>query len=193
LLPNFSAQALLSYLPQMWDIAEQMLSKWERLNPNDEIDVSADMTRLTLDTIGLCGFNYRFNSFYREEPHPFIASMVRGLSEMMRRQARLPVQDALMVREHHQFQKDQALMNSVVDGLIKERRARGPDQAAVHDLLNSCLTGVDNRPAARAELAPVPTAVSQHNTPLLVLYGSNLGTAEGIAHRSDQRRRKAHD
>lgn len=151
LLPNFSAQAILTYLPQMWDIAEQMLLKWERLNPNDEIDVSADMTRLTLDTIGLCGFNFRFNSFYREEPHPFVASMVRGLSEMMRRQTRLPVQDALMVREHYQFQKDQAFMNSVVDGIIKERRARGSDQAPVHDLLDSCLSGVDKQTGERLD------------------------------------------
>ena len=45
------------------------------LNPNEDVDVPEDMTRLTLDTIGLCGFNYRFNSFYRETPHPFITSM----------------------------------------------------------------------------------------------------------------------
>ena len=31
--------------------------------PDDEIDVTHDMTSLTLDTIGLCGFGYRFNSF----------------------------------------------------------------------------------------------------------------------------------
>jgi cytochrome P450 / NADPH-cytochrome P450 reductase len=40
----------------MTDIATQLVGKWERLNPEDEIDVPADMTRLTLDTIGLCGF-----------------------------------------------------------------------------------------------------------------------------------------
>ena len=30
------------------------------------------MTALTLDTIGLCGFDYRFNSFYRRDYHPFV-------------------------------------------------------------------------------------------------------------------------
>ena len=35
----------------------------------------ADITRLTLDTIGLCGFDYRFNWFYRERLHPFVEAM----------------------------------------------------------------------------------------------------------------------
>lgn len=51
------------YHSMMTDIAVQLVQKWERLNPNEEVDVPEDMTRLTLDTIGLCGFNYRFNSF----------------------------------------------------------------------------------------------------------------------------------
>jgi cytochrome P450 / NADPH-cytochrome P450 reductase len=80
LLPNFGMRAIRNYFPMMTDIAMQLVQKWERLNPDEEIDVPAEMTRLTLDTIGLCGFGYRFNSFYREEPDPFVASMVRCLS-----------------------------------------------------------------------------------------------------------------
>ena len=68
LLPNFSQRAMQGYHPMMLDIAEQLVLKWERLNADDEIDVTHDMTSLTLDTIGLCGFDYRFNSFYRETP-----------------------------------------------------------------------------------------------------------------------------
>ena len=56
----------------MIDIADQLMDKWDRLNPGEEVDVPADMTRLTLDTIALCGFGYRFNSFYRDTPHPFV-------------------------------------------------------------------------------------------------------------------------
>jgi cytochrome P450/NADPH-cytochrome P450 reductase len=33
-----------------------------------------------------------------------------------------------------------------------------------------------------AEVPPAPALAGRHNTPLTVLYGSNLGTAEGIAH-----------
>ena len=64
LLPAFSRQAMKGYMAQMLDLAIQLMFNWQRLNPEDEIDVPDDMTRLTLDTIGLYGFGYRFNSFY---------------------------------------------------------------------------------------------------------------------------------
>jgi cytochrome P450/NADPH-cytochrome P450 reductase len=57
LLPNFSQRAMHSYHSMMLDIAGQLISKWTRLNADDEIDVAHDMTSLTLDTIGLCGFD----------------------------------------------------------------------------------------------------------------------------------------
>lgn len=34
------------------------------------MNVPDDMTRMTLDTIGLAGFGYDFGSFERDEPHP---------------------------------------------------------------------------------------------------------------------------
>jgi cytochrome P450/NADPH-cytochrome P450 reductase len=151
LLPAFSMQAMRGYLPMMADMASQLVQKWERLNPDDEIDVPADMTRLTLDTIGLCGFGYRFNSFYREEPHPFVASMSRALEEAQRQAARLPMQNRLMVRKQRQFQDDITLMNSVVDTIIQERRAAGPDAAPTKDLLGFMLTGVDKQTGERLE------------------------------------------
>ena len=49
----------------------------------------------------------------------------------------------------------------------------------------------DARPAVASQPAAQPVAVSDlsikgHHTPLLVLYGSNLGTAEGLAHTTAQ-------
>ncbi len=140
LLPNFGMRAIRDYFPMMTDLATQLVQKWERLNPEEDIDVPADMTRLTLDTIGLCGFGYRFNSFYRDEPHPFVASMVRCLGRSMQKQTRLPIGERLRVREHRQFQEDTTYMNSVVDQIIAERKAGGEE---AKDLLGSMLTGVD--------------------------------------------------
>ena len=91
LLPSFSTWAMKGYLDPMIDIAEQLCLKWERLNPDEPIDVTADMTRLTLDTIALCGFSYRFNSFYRDTQHPFIEAMMGALHETQARQRLLPV------------------------------------------------------------------------------------------------------
>ncbi|RLQ94220.1 bifunctional cytochrome P450/NADPH--P450 reductase [Falsibacillus albus] len=140
LLPSFSQQAMKGYHSMMVDIAVQLIQKWERLNPDDHIEVPEDMTRLTLDTIGLCGFNYRFNSFYQENPHPFIQSMVRALEEAMKQLQRLGIQDKLMVNKKRQFEKDKKYMFELVDKIISERKESGFQK---NDLLTHMLNGVD--------------------------------------------------
>lgn len=125
LMPAFSQQAMKGYHIMMVDIATQLVQKWARLNPDEIIDVPDDMTRLTLDTIGLCGFNYRFNSYYRETPNPFILSMVRALDEAMHYGNRLPIQNLLMVNTKRQYERDVQLMVSLVDKIISERKTSG--------------------------------------------------------------------
>ncbi|MGG1218765.1 bifunctional cytochrome P450/NADPH--P450 reductase [Priestia endophytica] len=141
LLPTFSQRAMKGYHSMMVDIATQLIQKWARLNPKESINVPEDMTRLTLDTIGLCGFNYRFNSYYRETPHPFINSMVRALDEAMHQGQRLGIQDKLMVRTRRQFQHDIQAMFSLVDSIIAERkRTKTEDEG---DLLSLMLHAKD--------------------------------------------------
>lgn len=125
----------------MIDLAVQLVQKWSRLNPDETVNVPDDMTRLTLDTIGLCGFNYRFNSFYREEPHPFITSMVRALDESMSSLQRLRLQDKLMITKKKQFEQDIRSMFSLVDHIIAERKQQ--PQEGADDLLSHMLSGKD--------------------------------------------------
>jgi len=149
LLPNFSQQAMLDYHPMMLDVADQLMLKWERLNRDDEIDVSEDMTRLTLDTIALCGFGYRFNSFYRDTPHPFVEAMVRVLAEAQTRSRQLSsVQQRLRVRAARQLATDQAYMDQMVDDVIRERRESG-NLEGKRDLLSCMLGGVDKQSGQR--------------------------------------------
>src|SRR5258708_1961241 len=79
MLPLFSTQAMHAYLPKMWETTMPMILKWERLNPDDEIDVYDDMVRLTSDIIGSCCLDYNFQSFYRETPHPLIQALMRSI------------------------------------------------------------------------------------------------------------------
>ncbi|HEY2207346.1 MAG TPA: cytochrome P450 [Pseudonocardia sp.] len=144
LLSPFSLHSMHEYLPMMLDLAHQLMDKWERLNPDEEIDVPADMTRLTLDTIALCGFGYRFNSFYRDTQHPFVAAMVRTLSTSQARARQLPIQQALDVRTRRQMEEDQAFMDALVDQLVRDRRAQG-EAGGTRDLLGRMLNGVDKQ------------------------------------------------
>src|SRR5215510_11221936 len=81
LMPAFGPIGIRSMFDKMEDIADQMLLRWERFGPDAVVDVADNMTRLTLDTIALCAFDYRFNSFYQNEMHPFVAAMVGALDE----------------------------------------------------------------------------------------------------------------
>ncbi|TLS38663.1 bifunctional cytochrome P450/NADPH--P450 reductase [Pseudalkalibacillus caeni] len=141
LLPTFSQRAMKGYHDMMVDIALQLVQKWGRLNPHEEVDVPEDMTRLTLDTIGLCGFNYRFNSFYRETNHPFIVSMIRALNESMHQIQRLDIQEKLMIRTKRQFQHDIQRMFSLVDSIIAERKEEEGNEE--NDLLSRMLNVKD--------------------------------------------------
>jgi cytochrome P450/NADPH-cytochrome P450 reductase len=142
LMAPFSLQAMRDYIPRMLDIANQLTDKWTRLNPGDEVDVPASMTALTLDTIALCGFDYRFNSFYRDTPHPFVEAMVRSLLTAQARARRLPALNRLRIREQRQLDDDQMFMKDLVGKLIAERRQQG-GAADNSDLLGRMLTGVD--------------------------------------------------
>ncbi len=143
LLQPFGNRAMQSYHPSMVDIAEQLVKKWERLNADEEIDVVHDMTALTLDTIGLCGFDYRFNSFYRRDYHPFVESLVRSLETIMMTRG-LPLEGLWMQKRRKTLAEDVAFMNKMVDEIIAERRRSQADSSeGKKDMLAAMMTGVD--------------------------------------------------
>jgi cytochrome P450/NADPH-cytochrome P450 reductase len=153
LLPNFGDRAMQGYHPMMLDVAEQMMLKWERLNPEDEVDVVHDMTALTLDTIGLCGFGYRFNSFYREDNHPFVDAMVDALEIAMSERG-LPFEEIFTRPRQKRLAGDAKFLNSVVDQIVhdrKEQRANAPADAPKTDMLDYMLAGVDRKSGERLD------------------------------------------
>ncbi len=143
LMPAFGPIAIRGMFDGMLDIADQMFVRWERFGPNAIIDVADNMTRLTLDTIALCAFGYRFNSFYQDEMHPFVSAMVGALQEAGERTRRPKLVTNLMLGKTRQFQADKELLDSVARQLIAERR-RDPKGGDKHDLLNLMLNGVDS-------------------------------------------------
>lgn len=142
LLQPFGGRAMQSYHPSMLDIAEQLVQKWARLNSDDEIDVVHDMTALTLDTIGLCGFDYRFNSFYRRDYHPFVEALVRSLETIMMTRG-LPLESLWMQGRKRDLATDVAFMNKMVDEIIAERRRNAASADGKKDMLGAMMTGVD--------------------------------------------------
>ena len=157
LMQPFGNRAMQSYHPMMVDIAEQLVKKWERLNGDEEIDVVHDMTALTLDTIGLCGFDYRFNSFYRRDYHPFVELLVRSLETVMMTRG-LPLEGLWMRSRRQDMEKDVAFMNAMVDEIVAERRKNAEAAAGQegHARRDDDRRRPRDRRAARRRQHPLP-------------------------------------
>lgn len=148
LTPEFRPRGVRGMFNRMLDIAEQLMVKWERFGPDAEFDVADNMTRLTLDTIALCAFDYRFNSFYQNEMHPFVAAMLSVLKEAGARARRPEALSRLMWWRNRRYEADFRLVRDVADRLIAERR-RDPALGQRGDLLDVMLTGEDPETAEK--------------------------------------------
>ncbi|MFI7599686.1 bifunctional cytochrome P450/NADPH--P450 reductase [Actinoplanes sp. NPDC049681] len=137
LLPAFSQRSMKAYYPQMLEVAQALVRHWEN---RTEVDVTGDMTRLTLDTIALTGFGHAFRSFEKPELHPFLQAMGRALTEAMDRTRQLPVITGLKKKADAAYRADIALMQELVDEVIRSRRAAGTHS---RDLLGLMLDAAD--------------------------------------------------
>ncbi|WP_432196248.1 cytochrome P450 [Streptomyces sp. bgisy027] len=137
LMPAFALGSMRTYHPVMLKVARRLIDSWDRdARAGRPVNVPDDMTRMTLDTIGLAGFDYDFGSFERPEPHPFVESMVRCLEWSMKRLARIPGHDHSAADAA--FRDDAAYLARVVDDVIGART--GTDQSTAEDLLGLMLT-----------------------------------------------------
>jgi cytochrome P450/NADPH-cytochrome P450 reductase len=123
----------------MVEVAGRLVQQWDS-RAGADIEVADDMTRLTLDTIALCGFGYRFDSFAAPQLHPFLQAMSRGLDEAMGRLTRLRWLTRLRFSANRRFEHDIADMHALVDEVIRARHAN-PGEA--RDLLGLMLEAVD--------------------------------------------------
>ncbi|MCQ4041193.1 bifunctional cytochrome P450/NADPH--P450 reductase [Streptantibioticus rubrisoli] len=136
LLPAFALGSMRTYHPTMLKVARRLIASWdERLAKGLPVDVADDMTRMTLDTIGLSGFGYDFESFRRSDPHPFVQALVRALAHSQERLARVPGVD--YTEQDEAFQADAAFLAEVVDEVIGKRKANG--DTSTDDLLGLML------------------------------------------------------
>ncbi|KAI9875940.1 MAG: hypothetical protein M1830_007702 [Pleopsidium flavum] len=140
LMPAFGPIMIRSMFDEMHDIATQLVSKWARFGPDHRINVTEDFTRLTLDSIALCAMDTRFNSFYKEDLHPFVHAMVGFLQESGLRARRPQFANYFMRQSQQQYDNDIKLMRSVAEEVVAERRAHPSDKK---DLLNAMINGRD--------------------------------------------------
>ncbi|KAG4439164.1 hypothetical protein IFR05_005363 [Cadophora sp. M221] len=140
LMPAFGPLSIRSMFDEMHDIASQLVVKWARFGPKERINVPDDFTRLTLDSIALCAMDTRFNSFYREDMHPFIDAMVGLLQESGARARRPAVANYFYRSAQKQYDSDIVLLKKVAAEVVAERKSNPNEKK---DLLNAMIKGRD--------------------------------------------------
>ncbi|MEU6237758.1 cytochrome P450, partial [Kitasatospora sp. NPDC047058] len=124
LMPAFAMGSMRTYHPVMLKVARRLLDSWDRhAADGTPVAVADDMTRMTLDTIGLAGFGFDFGSFERAEPHPFVDAMVRCLNWAMYHLGRVPGGDYREADEA--MRADSDYLAAVVDEVVAARTAGG--------------------------------------------------------------------
>ncbi|KAH9891870.1 cytochrome P450 [Cubamyces lactineus] len=140
LMPLFTPEKICNLADDMMDIMSQLVLKWERFGADSVIDIAADFSRVTLDTICLCAMDYRLNSFYRETVHPFAIAMADFLLESTKRGARPELVQSMLVAENKKYEEDQKTLFKVADEILAQRRAHPTDK---EDILNALMYGRD--------------------------------------------------
>ncbi|KAI0690913.1 cytochrome P450, partial [Cytidiella melzeri] len=143
LQPSFKTSEVKNMFPDMLDIASQLILKWDRFGPEYRIDVCEDFTRLALDTLALCSMSYRYNSFYRDENHPFVQAMFDFLTQASQRSRRPKIlADYIYKRSYDKWQEDMKCMADLAQSILDKRRAHPIDKP---DLLNVMLLNKDTK------------------------------------------------
>lgn len=140
LMPAFSQRAMKNYYGQMLEIAQNLAGKWER-EEGQPVNITDDYTRLTLDTIAVSGFGYRFDSFAKEELHPFLQALLGALVESLRRSQELPMMTKLRRADDKKYRENIQVMRELVERVIKERRQG--ESSGEDDLLGLMLQATD--------------------------------------------------
>ena len=147
LKPAFSREAMQGYHSIMVQAVREMLDHWDgAAGAGRRVDVTADTTRLALESIGRAGFGYPFGSFDRRRPHAFISAMNRMLKYAS--WSTFPLLTRLLKPA---IRRSGAVMGRIVDDVIAARRdGAGP---ATPDLLDLMLNST--HPVTGRRLDPV--------------------------------------
>ncbi|EFQ83738.1 unspecific monooxygenase [Aeromicrobium marinum DSM 15272] len=136
LRPAFTRPAMQSYHPIMVETLDELFAYWD--HQEGPVDVSRDMTKLTMETLSRAAFSKDFGSFTSTEVHPFVPAMISALRTAQRLATLDTAPGGALIKRRLRRRNapHQAYVDDLIDGVVAERRA-GP--ASDHDLLGIML------------------------------------------------------
>ncbi|KAK1996528.1 cytochrome P450 [Colletotrichum falcatum] len=142
LMSAFGPLAIRDMFDPMHDIAAQLAMKWARHGPSQPIHIGEDMTRLTMDTVALCTMGFRFNSYYREDTHPFVTAMYAVMKEAGDKSFRVLPQ-VFYKKQDKKMKANIELLRSTAKEVLDARRVDPNGANGRKDVLTAMLSTVD--------------------------------------------------
>ncbi|EFQ31577.1 cytochrome P450 [Colletotrichum graminicola M1.001] len=142
LMSAFGPLAIRDMFDPMHDVAGQLAMKWARHGPSTPIHIGEDMTRLAMDTVALCTMGYRFNSYYREDTHPFITAMYAVMKEAGDKSFRVLPQ-VFYKKQDKKMKANIKLLRSTAKEVLDARRLDPNGATGRKDVLTAMLNTVD--------------------------------------------------
>jgi cytochrome P450 len=127
LMPAFTKAAMQRYHPVMLQVTTELFDHWD--HHEGPVDVSTDMTRLTMETIGRTTFGQDFGSFDSDHRHPFADAMIATLKVGQRAGALSTMPGSWLLQRLMRWRiaKKLAFVESFVDDIIAARRRSDPE------------------------------------------------------------------
>lgn len=135
--PVFQRSHLSSMLPQMVTAGENMLSRWQHLGDEAEVNLADEMMRLTLEVIT----QTMFSTSVLDNVDKISSSLETGLRYALR-SASNPLNPPLFIptAANREFKQSRALLDQIIYNIIDQRRQQ---TSAKNDLLDMLLNARD--------------------------------------------------
>ena len=135
--PAFHRQRVATYATTMTDYARKMREAWANVPAHQPIEMSQEMMRLTLDIAG--------KTLFDAEVEEDASEVGQALTEMMKLAERIPnplagILARLPLPSNRRFDKARQMLDDVIYGIIRERRASKVDRG---DFLSMLLMAQD--------------------------------------------------
>lgn len=131
--PGFLPQAMRRYHDAMRQCVTNLGDLWAA-NP-DAIDVSRDMSRLTLEVIGEAGFSTKIGALEADYDYLFTDSLTRALTNVSRSANDFPLAQIIFRKRLAQFREDTTQLRAFAKGVIDQRRTAGTRHQDLLDMM----------------------------------------------------------
>lgn len=161
LMPAFTKPAMINYHNTITSTVHELIQTWDTDTAAPSwIDITAEVNRLTIETISRAGFGYSFNKLNEKTVDPFLAAVLRELNYASRRTDVLPRYERIFRRKRRaQHYADKHFIHAQIAEIIETRRQKGARSDEHPDMLDIMLNGTDPDSGERLDDANITNQI----------------------------------